>query len=137
MVVTGGSVTVVVIPAGAVVVPTRATVVVPARPAVVPARTSPVPGAVTVPPLAIAALTVEEPVIVAAALVPVVAPPRVEELAGAPVVVRQRGRRHGLGDTRRAHASESQTRGDRGRGCDSFDVYHGLLVPPRYGQLNP
>jgi len=55
-----------------------------------------VPGAI-VPVALVAGFTVEPVVVVAAAPVPVVAPPRIPPLAGAPVIIRE-GRRLGLGD---------------------------------------
>jgi hypothetical protein len=140
-----GLTTVVVIPTGAagatraVVVPAGAawTVVVPAGAtrAVVPARAVPVPGALSVPVAAVAGLTVEEAVVVAAVPTPVEAPCRVPPLPGTPVVVRHGCHRHGLDDARRAHAGKSKTRGNGGRSCDSFDVYHVSLVPP--GAIQP
>jgi hypothetical protein len=75
-------------------------------------------------------LTVEEAVVVAAAPVPVVAPSRVEELAGTPVVVGKRSGRLSLGHARCADAGKTQCRGDSSRGCDSFQC-HGPVVPPR------
>ena len=63
-----------------------------------------------VPVVAVAAFTVVPVVVVAAAPVPVVAPPRIPPLAGAPVIIRER-RRLGLGDGTRPQTREPQTGG--------------------------
>jgi hypothetical protein len=76
-------------------------------------------------------LTVEEAVVVAAALVPVMAPARVEELAGTPMVVGMRTGRLGLGHARCADAGKTQSHGDSSRGRDSFQC-HAPVVPPRF-----
>jgi hypothetical protein len=83
-----------------------------------------------VPVPLIVRLTVEEAVVMAAPLVPVMTPSRVERLAGTPVIVGKRSARLGLGHGRRADAGKTQARGDGGGGCDSFQC-HAPVVPPR------
>jgi hypothetical protein len=78
-------------------------------------------------------LTVEEAVVVAAALVPVVTPARVEELAGTPVIVGQRSARLSLDDACCADAGKTKSRGDSSRGCDSFQC-HASVVPPAFAR---
>jgi hypothetical protein len=117
-----------VIPAGATVIPAGATVI-PAGAAV----RMPAAGAVPVAP--VVRLAVEVVVVMAAVSTPVGAPARVPELAGAPVIVGHRPG-IGLGDARRAQTSKSQTCGEGSRGCDSFDVFHRVLVPRKAGRPN-
>ncbi len=81
------------------------------------------PGPISVPVPLVVRLTVEEAVVVAAAPVPVVAPSRVEELAGTPVVVGKRSGRLSLGHARCADAGKTQSRSESSRGCDSFQCH--------------
>jgi hypothetical protein len=104
----------------------------------VPARTTPavwVPFALAVPVVPVMWLAVEVEIVVAATPIEVVTPARVPELARAPVIV---GERPGIGlsDARRAQTSKSQTCGEGSRGCDSFDVFHLVLVPRKRGRPN-
>lgn len=81
-------------------------------------------------------LTVEEIVVVTATLIPVVTPGRVEELARTPVVVGKRSGGQRLGHACCADAGKTQSRGDCGRGCDSFQC-HGPVVTPRSVRETP
>jgi hypothetical protein len=72
--------------------------------------TSRAPGALAVPVVSVAGFAIEVGVVVAAVPCPVESPCWIEELAGAPVIVRD-GRGHGLCDGSCAQAGEPQTGG--------------------------
>ena len=95
--------TVVDLPAGALRTPARATLRTPAG-ATGAVR---VPAALTVPVVPVAWLAVVIRVVVAAVPVPIVAPARVVELTGTPVIVRERAGGLGLGQTRRSQTGKS------------------------------
>ena len=94
-----------------------------------------VPLALAVPVVPVTWLAVIVEIVVAATPIVVVTPARVPELAGAPVIV---GHRPGisLSNARRTQTSKSQTCGEGSRGCDSFDVFHFVLVPRKPGRPN-
>jgi hypothetical protein len=94
------------------------------------------PRAISVPVALVMRLTVEETVVVAATLVPVMTPSRVEELAGTPVVAGKRSGRLSLGHARRADAGKTQSCGDSSRCCDAFQC-HAPVVPPRSTAKTP